>query len=87
MCLECRLFRTLRLGEDDVFIGKIIAIYADDKCMKNGKPTIRKIDPLIYSTADKKYFRVGKEIGKAYRIGTKVPRTLSKEKRAREKIK
>jgi flavin reductase (DIM6/NTAB) family NADH-FMN oxidoreductase RutF len=67
--LECKLVKTLRLGEDEVFVGKIIAIWADEKCMRDEKLAIKKIDPLIYSTADKKYYRVGKEIGRAYSIG------------------
>lgn len=69
--LECRLVKTIKLGEDDVFVGKIIAIYADEKCMKGEKLSIKRIDPLIYSTADKKYFRVGAVIGKAYSMGKK----------------
>jgi len=67
--LECKLVKVLRLGEDEVFIGKIVGIYADEKIMIGGRVSIKKMEPLIYSTSDKKYFRLGKELGKAYYIG------------------
>jgi len=37
--------------------------------MTGGRPDIKKADPIIYSTSDKKYFRIGREIGRAYSIG------------------
>jgi len=67
--LECRLVRTLKLHEEEVFLGEIVAIWADPKCMTGGRPDIKKADPIIYSTSDKKYFRIGREIGRAYSIG------------------
>ena len=69
--LECRLVRTLRFQEKDLFLGEIEAIYAEEKCWSGKKLEMKKIDPLLYSTSDKKYFRVGKEVGKAYRLGKK----------------
>jgi flavin reductase (DIM6/NTAB) family NADH-FMN oxidoreductase RutF len=70
--LECRLVRTLKLHDEDVFLGEIKAIWADRRCMTRGKPDIKKADPLIYSTSDKKYFRIGREIGKAFSMGKKL---------------
>ena len=67
--LECRLVRTCKLHDEEVFLGEIVAIWADKKCMTGGRPDIKKADPLIYSTSDKKYFRIGREIGRAYSIG------------------
>jgi flavin reductase (DIM6/NTAB) family NADH-FMN oxidoreductase RutF len=67
--LECKLVRTIRFDEEEIFLGEIVVIYADEKCMTKNKLDIKKINPLIYSTSDKKYFRIGKEIGKAYSIG------------------
>lgn len=74
--LECRLVRTLKLNEEEVFLGEIVAIWAEKKCMTGDRLDIKKINPLIYSTSDKKYFRLGPEIGKAYSLG----KTLAKKK-------
>lgn len=68
---ECRLVRTIRMGEEEVFVGEIAAIHVDNGCMTDGKPDIKKIDPLIYSTSDRKYFSLGKEIAPAYSVGKK----------------
>lgn len=67
--MECRLARTIHFEGEDLFIGEIIAIYADKKCMSGDSLSIKKVDPLIYSTSDKKYYQIGKPIGKAYSIG------------------
>ena len=69
VCFECRLVKTVTFENEYFFIGEMVAIYADGKCMTGGKLDIKKIDPLIYSTSDRKYFRIGKEIGKAYSMG------------------
>ena len=53
-------------------IGEMTAIHADEKCLTQGKLDIKKIDPLIYSTSDRKYFRLGKEIAQAYSVGKKI---------------
>lgn len=72
VCFDCRLAKTMKFGHEDVFIGEIVAIYADGRCLKkDGKPDIRKIDPLIYSTSNRTYFKLGEPIGPAYSIGKK----------------
>jgi flavin reductase (DIM6/NTAB) family NADH-FMN oxidoreductase RutF len=73
VCFDCRLKRTLRFGEEDVFIGEIVSIWVEGRCLdKDGKPDIRKIDPLIYSTSNRVYFRLGEAIGPAYNLGKKL---------------
>jgi len=66
---ECRLKKTLRFAKEEVFLGEIVAMHVEKKCLTRGQPDLRKINPLIYSTSDKKYFRIGEEVGRAYHIG------------------
>lgn len=70
---ECRVTRTWRWATEEVFCGEIVAIHVDERCLTAGRPDIRKINPLIYSTSDKKYYRLGAEIGRAYQLGKKKP--------------
>lgn len=72
VAMECKLVRTVNFPEEFLFLGEIISIYVDDKCLTDGKPDIKKVDPLIYSTSDKSYYRLGEFIGKAYNIGQKL---------------
>lgn len=69
--LECELAKTIHFEDEDLFIGEIKAIYVNNECMTQGSPDIKKVDPLIYSTSDRKYYRIGKEVGRAYSIGKK----------------
>ena len=67
--LECKLLHTLFLDPDELFIGEIVAAYANDDCLHDDSLEIKKIDPLIFSTSDKSYYRVGEKLGKAWSIG------------------
>jgi len=73
--LECSLTRTIDLGgANEVFIGEIVEVYADESILVNGLPDIRKIDPIIFSMHDNNYWQVGKHIGKAWDIGRRFER-------------
>jgi len=46
-----------------------VEIHADEDCVKDGKPDISKIQPIVY--AQSMYFDVGDVIGKAFADGKK----------------
>jgi flavin reductase (DIM6/NTAB) family NADH-FMN oxidoreductase RutF len=47
ICLECRLVKAIELPTHDVFIGEIMASYADADCLTDGKPDFAKVKPLL----------------------------------------
>lgn len=69
--LECKVIHTVEIGTHTLFIGEIMETHVNEDCLTNGKPDIKKIDPIIYATGTRKYHRVGDEIGRAYKIGDK----------------
>ena len=69
--LECKVIHTIEVGSHTVFIGEIMETHANEDCLTNGKPDIKKIDPIIYATGTRQYHKVGEEIGRAYKIGSK----------------
>jgi flavin reductase (DIM6/NTAB) family NADH-FMN oxidoreductase RutF len=70
LVLECKLLFQHELGSHTQFVGEIIDIKVEpDLLGKEGKPDIKAIDPVIYSTKSQKYYRVGDLIGRAYSIG------------------
>jgi flavin reductase (DIM6/NTAB) family NADH-FMN oxidoreductase RutF len=69
VCLECRLHHIIDLGSHDLFTGEIVEVYVDNKCMTDGVPDIKKINPLIYSSSTGDYWGVGDFLGKGYTIG------------------
>ena len=50
-----------------MYIGAVTEVYVNRDCMSDGRPDIRKIDPIIYSGGD--YWQMGEQIGKGFSIG------------------
>jgi flavin reductase (DIM6/NTAB) family NADH-FMN oxidoreductase RutF len=67
--LECRLFQTVPLSTNTLFIGEIAGVYADGRVMKEGKPDFPEIDPLFLTMPDNRYWTLGKYAGNAWSAG------------------
>lgn len=67
--LECKLIQRLDTRPDEVFIGEIIAVHVNEDCFTGEAPDMGKIDPLMFSMSEKKYYRLGAEVGPAWNIG------------------
>ena len=68
--MECKLAEVLDFGHShEIFVGEIVEVYVDEDCVENGVPNIQKLDPIIYSTGDSNYWRVGELIAQAFSIG------------------
>jgi flavin reductase (DIM6/NTAB) family NADH-FMN oxidoreductase RutF len=68
--LECTLVKTIDLGNNcEIYIGEIVESYTEKKYLKNGRPYIRKLDPILFSINSNNYFRVGRKLGPAWQSG------------------
>jgi flavin reductase (DIM6/NTAB) family NADH-FMN oxidoreductase RutF len=67
--MECRLVRTVAFPSHDIFIGEIIATYADIGVLREGVIDLRKVDPILFAMHDRCYYRLGDRVGKAWEIG------------------
>jgi flavin reductase (DIM6/NTAB) family NADH-FMN oxidoreductase RutF len=68
--LECKLFQILDFGHShEIFVGEIVQVYADEDCLTDGNPDISKIDPIIFSTGDHNYWKVGERVASAFSVG------------------
>jgi len=73
LVLECRLIHTLEIGLHTQFVGEIVDIKADESVLaEHGMQDIEKVKPILYATAEKAYFSVGKKIGDAFSIGKRL---------------
>ncbi|AKB73484.1 flavoredoxin [Methanosarcina lacustris Z-7289] len=45
--LECRLIETLEFPTNYFFVGEIIAAYSEEQYLTQGKPDIKKMEPLL----------------------------------------
>ncbi|WXG42106.1 MAG: flavin reductase family protein [Candidatus Freyarchaeum deiterrae] len=67
--MECKLVQTLELSADEVFIGEIVAAYSEDRYLTDGRPDIKKINPIVFSVLDRNYWKIGELVGPAWSIG------------------
>ncbi len=70
--LECRLYQVVELPANDLFIGEIVAAYADEDCLTDGQPDIAKLNPLVLTMPDNNYWTVGGHAGRAWEAGKKL---------------
>ncbi len=69
---ECRLVQTVELPAEELFIGEIVGVYTEERCLTDGVPDMRKINPIILQMPHKKYSKLGEDIGPAWEMGKKL---------------
>ncbi|HUL62821.1 MAG TPA: flavin reductase family protein [Methanocella sp.] len=78
LCIECRLVKAVELPTNDIFIGEIAASYADARCLTDGKPDFKKVDPLLLTMPDNGYWTLGARVGKAWSDGKRLMKAADK---------
>ena len=69
--MECKLIKTIEIGNDTLFIGEIVNTYTEDKYLSDGKPDITKIRPFGVTMPDNNYWLIGGWLEKAWSVGKK----------------
>jgi len=72
VCMVCKLYETVKLPADTLFIGEIVEAYSEDRYLTEGKPDIKKINPFMLTMPDNHYWDVGNQVGKAWNIGMRL---------------
>ncbi|MFX0154110.1 MAG: flavin reductase family protein [Candidatus Hodarchaeota archaeon] len=74
--LECEVVKTFKIsdivevqGGHEIFIGKIVSAYADEKYLTEEIPDISKLKTYTYSLNN--YWKVGEKLAPAFEIGKK----------------
>ena len=65
MALECRV----KSFEDDILIGEIVNVNADESVLTDGKIDPKKLKPIAYDPANNTYVTIGDVVGKAFSDG------------------
>lgn len=66
--LECRLLQRLDFGgTHEICIGLIVETYANEDVLITGVPDITAVDPIIYSTGNQHYYKIGEKISRAFK--------------------
>ena len=67
--MECRLHDIYELKTHDVFIGEIVATYAEDAVLTGGKVDLSKVKPLLFDISSMKYWSLGRPVGDCWNEG------------------
>jgi flavin reductase (DIM6/NTAB) family NADH-FMN oxidoreductase RutF len=69
LCLECRLVDVVPLPTNDLYIGEIVGAYSEDRYLTDGKPDIKKMNPLFLTMPDNRYWKLGDFAEMAWSVG------------------
>lgn len=75
LSMECRLFDTYELKTHDIFIGEIVATYAEESVLTDGKVDLSKVRPLLFDMSSVKYWSLGQPVGNCWKTGTQYKKT------------
>lgn len=74
LSIECQVTHTVDLPTNSFFIAEITTIYTEDKCLTDGLPDIKKINPFLLTMPDNTFWSIGERIGKAWGDGKRLKR-------------
>jgi flavin reductase (DIM6/NTAB) family NADH-FMN oxidoreductase RutF len=69
LCIECKLIDVVTLPSHYLFLGQVVATYADQGCLTGGRPDIQKMNPFVLTMPDNNYWTIGQHAGKAWSVG------------------
>lgn len=69
VAMECTLVDHYDYKTHDLFIGKIVKIYADDAVVANGTIDGAKVRPMLFDMHQRKYWKLGAPFADAWSIG------------------
>jgi flavin reductase (DIM6/NTAB) family NADH-FMN oxidoreductase RutF len=68
----CKVVQTIPVFDFEMFLGEIIAVYAHEKCLTNGRPDPLKVNPLIMMYPS--YCSLGQAVGTVFKTGAAMRR-------------
>lgn len=68
MALECKV----KKYEDDILIGEIVNVCAEESILRDGRVDPEKLKPVVFDPVTHTYIGLGKTVGKAFSDGKKL---------------
>lgn len=70
LVIECKLLHSLKVGLHTLFIGEIVDVKSDEAIIgKNGMPDMEKLKTFAFAPGDRKYYKTGGYLARAFSIG------------------
>lgn len=75
VCMECRLHSVVDFATHDVFIGEIVATYADEAVLReDGGIDIARVRPLLFDMSSVRYWSLGASLAPCWSAGKELKR-------------
>ena len=68
MALECKV----KKYEDDILVGEIVNVCAEESVLRDGRVDPEKLKPVVFDPVNHTYIGLGKTVGKAFSDGKKL---------------
>lgn len=65
----CRLVQDVALPSHHCFIAEIVEVWSDEAVLTDGHPDMTKLDPLLLTMPDNRYYRTGQPVAQAWSVG------------------
>ncbi|TGE37547.1 flavin reductase family protein [Desulfosporosinus fructosivorans] len=66
----CKVIQTIPIFDFEMFLGEIVAVYANENCLKDGRPDPIKINPIIMM--DTSYCDLNHVVGTIFKVGQSI---------------
>lgn len=63
----CKVIQTIPIFDFEMFLGEIVAVYANEQCLKDGRPNPIEINPIIMMNTD--YCDLNQVVGTLFKDG------------------
>ena len=74
LTIECKLHDTIDLPTHLLVLGEVVAAYTDDRYLTDGKVDVKKVNPVVLTMPDNRYWAVGDYLAQAWNVGKKLIR-------------
>ena len=64
----CKVIQTIPIFDFTMFFGEIVAVYADEDCLENGKPDALKVKPTIMMSSG--YYGLKDKVGSLFKTAS-----------------
>jgi flavin reductase (DIM6/NTAB) family NADH-FMN oxidoreductase RutF len=67
--MECELIQVVDFPQHDIFMGRVVETYCDEKYLSDGKIDLAKVQPFLFSMLDTGYWKLGERFAQAWSVG------------------
>ncbi len=67
--MECKLTKVVDFPKHDIFMGEIVATYAEETVLTDGVVDYSKVQPFFFTMTDNGYWKLGERFAQAWSVG------------------